>query len=163
MLLQGDQKMINVLFGLIYNPFEKENAIRYVHQTDDYKDAINRLDYCVKSKEIGLFTGSPGKGKTYCVRKFANSLNPNLYKIVYVNSSTLTIQEFYRAICYGLGIEPPHKKVDMFKAIQETITSLSKVKKTPLLLIIDEAQYLIAEMLNDLPLLLNFDYDSKNY
>ena len=155
--------MIRTHFGLEYNPFEKEYAIRYTHQTSDYNNAISRLDYCVKMKGIGLFTGSPGKGKTYTVREFVSKLNPNLYKIVYINSSTLTIQEFYRALCIGLGIDAPHKKIDMFKVLQETITTLYKVKKTPLVLIIDEAQYLRPGILNDFPLLLNFEYDSKNY
>lgn len=155
--------MIRLYYGLEYNPFEKDNAIKYVHETLDFKDASGRLEYLVKTKGIGLFTGSPGIGKTYTIREFNNKLNPNLYKVVYINSSTLTVQEFYRAICFNLGIEPPHKKIDMFKAIQEAIVSLYKVKKTPLVLVIDEAQYLKPTMLNDFPLLLNFEYDSKNY
>lgn len=155
--------MIRVFYGVEYNPFEKDNAIKYVHNTTDFKDATERLEYCVKSRGIGLFTGGAGMGKTYTIREFVNKLNPNLYKIVYINSSTLTVQEFYRAICFGLGIEPPHKKIDMYKIIQETITTLYKVKKTPLVIILDEAQYLKPTMLNDFPLLLNFEYDSKNY
>lgn len=155
--------MIRAYFGLEYNPFEKENAVRYVHETSDYSDAINRLEYCVRTKGIGLFTGEAGNGKTYTIREFANKLNPNLHRVVYINSSTLTIREFYRAICFGLGIEPPYKKIDMFKEIQETISSLYKTKKTPLVLIIDEAQYLRPGMFHDIPLLLNFEYDSKNY
>jgi type II secretory pathway predicted ATPase ExeA len=148
--------MIRVFYGVEYNPFEKDNAIKYVHNTTDFKDATERLEYCVKSRGIGLFTGGAGMGKTYTIREFVNKLNPNLYKIVYINSSTLTVQEFYRAICFGLGIEPPHKKIDMYKIIQETITTLYKVKKTPLVIILDEAQYLKPTMLNDFPLCLNY-------
>lgn len=155
--------MIRSYYGLEYNPFEKNNAIKYIHKTNDFKDATSRLEYCVSSKGIGLFTGGVGMGKTYCIREFAQNLNSNLHRIIYINSSTLTVMEFYRAICFGLGIEPPHKKIDMFIVIQETITNLYKVKKTPLVLIIDEAQYLKTSMLNDFPLLLNFEYDSKNY
>lgn len=155
--------MIRLHYGLNYNPFEKDNAIKYVHETLDFKDASGRLEYLVKAKGIGLFTGSAGMGKTYTVREFSDKLNANLHKVIYINSSTLTVNEFYRALCFSLGIEPPHKKIDMFIVIQETITNLYKVKKTPLVLIIDEAQYLKTSMLNDFPLLLNFEYDSKNY
>jgi type II secretory pathway predicted ATPase ExeA len=155
--------MIRTFYGLEYNPFEKDNAIKFIHESGDFKDATGRLEYCIKTKGIGLFTGGSGAGKTYTIREFVNKLNPNLYKVIYINSSTLTVQEFYRAICFSLGLEPPHKKVDMFKLIQETIINLYKVKKTPLVLILDEAQYLKPTMLNDIPLLLNFEYDSKNY
>jgi len=155
--------MIRSYYGLEYNPFEKNNAIKYIHKTNDFKDATSRLEYCVSSKGIGLFTGGVGMGKTYCIREFAQNLNSNLHRIIYINSSTLTVMEFYRAICFGLGIEPPHKKIDMFKVIQEVIIDLYKIKKTPLLLIVDEAQYLKPSMLNDFPLLFNFEYDSKNY
>lgn len=60
--------MIRLHYGLNYNPFEKDNAIKYVHETLDFKDASGRLEYLVKAKGIGLFTGSAGMGKTYTVR-----------------------------------------------------------------------------------------------
>lgn len=155
--------MIRSYYGLEYNPFSREVASKYVHNTCDFKGATSRLEYCVSSKGIGLFTGGVGAGKTYCVREFSQNLNPNLHKIIYINSSSLTVLDFYRAICFSLGIEPPHRKIDMIKAIKEVIIDLYKTKKTPLVLIVDEAQYLKAPMFTDFPLLLNFEYDSKNY
>ena len=77
--------------------------------------------------------------------------------------STITTFEFYRELCYELGIEPPHKKIDMFREIQNQILLLSKDKKINIIIVLDEAQYLKSTILNDLKLLLNFDLDSKNY
>ena len=51
----------------------------------------------------------------------------------------------------------------MFKAIQEQITYLYKEKRQPLLLAIDEAQYLNTGILNDIKMLMNYGYDSVNY
>ena len=51
----------------------------------------------------------------------------------------------------------------MFKAIQEQITYLYKEKRQPLLLAIDEAQYLSTGILNDIKMLMNYGYDSVNY
>jgi type II secretory pathway predicted ATPase ExeA len=50
----------------------------------------------------------------------------------------------------------------MFKAIQERIFYLFKEKRCPLILTIDEAQYLNAGILNDLKMLMNYQYDSMN-
>ena len=51
----------------------------------------------------------------------------------------------------------------MFKAIQEQITYLYKEKRQPLLLAIDQAQYLSTGILNDIKMLMNYGYDSVNY
>lgn len=51
----------------------------------------------------------------------------------------------------------------MFKAIQTQITYLYKEKRQPLLLAIDEAQYLSIGILNDIKMLMNYGYDSVNY
>ena len=77
--------------------------------------------------------------------------------------STVTTYEFYKQICYELGIEPPFKKIDMFREIQERILNLSKDKKINIIIVLDEAQYLKPAILNDLKILLNFELDSKNY
>lgn len=50
----------------------------------------------------------------------------------------------------------------MFKAIQEQIYYLYHEKRQPLLLAIDEAQYLSAGILNDIKMLMNYGYDSIN-
>ena len=51
----------------------------------------------------------------------------------------------------------------MFAAIREQITYLYKEKRQPLLLAIDEAQYLNTGILNDIKMLMNYGYDSVNY
>lgn len=51
----------------------------------------------------------------------------------------------------------------MFKQIQETIKTYVKDRKITPIIILDEAQYLRVEILNDLKMLLNFEMDSKDY
>lgn len=104
-----------------------------------------------------------GKGKTYGVKYFVKNLNPNLYKIVYLSLSTVTVMEFYRSFCIGLGIELSFKKIDMFNQIQERLKTLVKDRRITPIIICDEAQYLKTGILNDLKMLLNFEMDSKDY
>src|SRR5690606_31676493 len=104
-------------------------------------------------------TGSSGLGKTYALRHFVSTLNPNLYKVIYMTLSTITVREFYSQLCYELGIEPAFKKVDMFRNIQEGLVNLVKNKRIQPILIIDEAQYLKTEVFNDLKMLFNFEMD----
>jgi type II secretory pathway predicted ATPase ExeA len=69
-----------------------------------------------------------------------------LFKCIYIPISTLTVMEFYRAICSGLGVIPSYKKVDMFKQIQEAIYTYHTAKNITPVIIVDEAQFLKNEV-----------------
>jgi len=145
------------------NPFSKDVSMQHYFESEDFNQATARLGHLKEIKGIGLFTGHPGTGKTSTIKKFMDSLNPSLFKCVYLPLSTVTVMEFYRSIAFGIGIPPSFKKIDMFNSIQERIVSLSKDKRITTVIAMDEGQYLHTKILNDLKILLNFDMDSKNY
>lgn len=155
--------MINSMYNLSYNPFSKANSQLSFFESNDYKGSLDRLNYLTRLNGFGLFTGNPGLGKTYTLNKFVSSLNPALFKVVYIQTSTITVNEFYKALCYGLGVLPSHKKIDMFRDIQDTITNFVIKKNRKVIIIIDEAQYLKSSILHDLKLIFNFDMDQKDY
>lgn len=155
--------MYEAYFGMKLNPFKKDIDIKNTYEFNDFKETQNRLKYLLNNKGIGLFTGTSGKGKTYSIKYFVKNLNPNLYKVVYLSLSTVTVLEFYKNFCIGLGIEPAHKKIDMFHQIQERLKTLVKDRRITPIIICDEAQYLKTGILNDLKMLLNFEMDSKDY
>jgi len=155
--------MYRSFFGMEFDPFEPhvDKAGHFAGQ--DFTQATARLEHLKQLRGIGLFTGHPGSGKTSVVRKWAEGLNPGLFKVVYQPMSSITTMEFYRGLCYGLGLEAKFKKIDMFNDIQQRLTSLYREKKITPVIILDEAQYLRTDILNDLKLILNFDMDSKSY
>ena len=155
--------MYETYFGMKLNPFKKDIDIKNTYEFKDFKEVQSRLKYLLNNKGIGLFTGTSGKGKTYSIKYFVKNLNPNLYKVVYLSLSTVTVLEFYKNFCIGLGIEPASKKVDMYHQIQERLKTLVKDRRITPIIICDEAQYLKTDVLNDLKMLLNFEMDSKDY
>lgn len=155
--------MYETYFGMKLNPFKKDIDIKNTYEFKDFKEVQSRLKYLLNNKGIGLFTGTSGKGKTYSIKYFVKNLNPNLYKVVYLSLSTVTVLEFYKNFCIGLGIEPASKKVDMYHQIQERLKTLVKDRRITPIIICDEAQYLKTDILNDLKMLLNFEMDSKDY
>ncbi|TYQ15355.1 UNVERIFIED_CONTAM: type II secretory pathway predicted ATPase ExeA [Acetivibrio alkalicellulosi] len=158
--------MYKSYWSMEFNPFIKDDTDKIKEtyfNSNDFKNATARLEHLKNIKGIGLFTGFSGTGKTFALRYFSKNLNPSLYKVIYIQLSTITVLEFYKSLSYGLDLEPPNKKVDMFRDIQQRIVSLSKDKKITPVVIIDESQYLKTDLLNDLKLLMNFDMDSKNY
>lgn len=155
--------MFKTFWGMEFNPFDKNISEKNCFKSHDFNQVTARLEHLKNVKGLGLFTGLSGTGKTYALRCFAKSLNPNLYKVIYIPLSTVTVIEFYRSLAFGLDLEPQSKKIDLFKSIQECITLLAKDKRITPVIIVDEAQYLKTEVLNDIKLLLNFNMDSKNY
>lgn len=152
-----------VFYGLKQMPFEKETKYKMPFESEDVRNMTGRLEYLKKIRGIGVFTGSPGTGKTSTIRAFTGSLNPSLYKVIYIQLSTVSVIEFYRILASELGLEPKFRKSDLYKQIHETIEYLTREKKCVPVIVIDEAQYLRNDVLSDLKLLLNFEMDSKNY
>lgn len=155
--------MYKTFFGMEFDPFEPHVGKAQHFVSQDFTQATARLEHLTQLRGIGLFTGHPGSGKTFVVRKWAAGLNKGLFKVIYQPMSSITTMEFYRGLCYGLGLEPKFKKIDMFNDIQQRLTSLYREKKTTPVIILDEAQYLRTDILNDIKLILNFDMDSKSY
>ena len=146
-----------------FNPFEKEISEKQFYEGTDYKEAKKRLEHLRNIRGIGLFTGFPGAGKTVVIRSFIHDLNPNIYKVVYIQMTTISVNEFYRDLALGLGLVPSFRKSDNFRQIQDRIRMMYRDQKVTLLVVIDEAQYLKNEVLADLKLLMNFEMDSRNY
>lgn len=155
--------MYKTYWGMEFNPFDKGIKESQYYHSEDFAAATKRLEHLKNIKGIGLFTGPPGTGKTYTMKSFIHSLNPSLYKVIYLQMTTISTSEFYKALSYGLGLEPCFKKIDNYRQIQERIITLHKDQKVTLVIHIDEAQYLHKSILTDLKLLMNFEMDSKNY
>ncbi len=153
--------MTNGFYGLSHNPFDKQ-LLQESHffSSKDHASMMDRLDYLKDIRGFGVFTAGAGLGKSFALRCFAKSLNPNLHQMEYFCLSTISVTEFYKQLCHALGVESSGGKTAMFKRIQQRIYYLYKEKRKPLILAIDEAQYLNTAILKDLKMLMNHGYDS---
>lgn len=148
-------------YGLEFNPFIK-NSKETLVETKEYKEVVYRLKYLLETRGFGVITGSAGKGKTTVIRNWSRSLSPSLYKVIYIPLSTITVVEFYKQLISELGLEPRHRKVDNFKLIQEGINHLVIDKRITPIIILDEANYMLPSILNDLKIIFNFEMDSRD-
>jgi len=148
-------------YGLAGDPFSRQfNKQANCFQSADYRQASARLGHLKDTRGIGVMTAAPGLGKSLTLRYFSEGLNQNLFKPVYISLSTVTVVEFYRQLCAELGIEGAYGKAAQVKAIKGQIEYMYKEKRQTLVLSLDEAQYLCHDILKDLKMLTNFNYDS---
>jgi general secretion pathway protein A len=160
--VMGVIPMNNNYYGMSFNPFDRDLSTKDAFLTLDMKEMKNRLEYLKNNPGIGVFTAGSGQGKTFSLRCFSNSLNPNITKFTYICLSTVTIMEFYRQLCDCLGIDVASKKTAMFRSIQDYFENMSQSKRIHSIVCLDEAQYLNSDILRELKMLTNFSMDSKN-
>ena len=155
--------MNNSFYNLAFDQFDKQSLrVSDGFESKDHKQMMDRLNYLTEVRGIGVFTASPGMGKSFTLHRFESSLNRNLYDMKYICLSTVSVADFYKEFCEQLGLDTKGGKTVMFRSIQERLFFLYKDKRKPVILAIDEAQYLSAGILKDLKMLMNFNFDSIN-
>ncbi len=157
--------MYQSYYAMSCNPFSKEMDIRYPYESGDFKELINRFKYLTEIKGIGVFTGGPGLGKTFSLRSFAQSLNPDLYKVIYISAiQNMTSFDFFKEIGDAFRIDTGScYKTDLYHNIQKEIFLLVEQEKRMPILMIDDAHNLSREIFLNLKILYEFDMDSKDY
>lgn len=154
--------MYKQFYGLTFNPFDKEIETDKLFQSNDFNELRERLKYMLDNRGIGLIVGEPGTGKSTCLRRFAENVNKSLYKVCYLPLTTLTVKDFYQAICTMLGTQKKYRKVDLFFEIQSAINTLYYDQRITPVFIVDEIHMASSQVLDDLRLLFNFKMDSAN-
>ena len=113
-------------YGMDKNPFIKDAAVSTLFTSNDFKQMTNRLEFIIRSRGIGVFLSSPGMGKTTCLRKTLEALNPNRYVVIYICMTTITAIDFYRMLNDALGLEETTKKPETKKKKEETTKAVSQ-------------------------------------
>lgn len=157
--------MYTSFYGLCCNPFLKDESIKYAFKSKDFTETINRFKFLIEIKGIGLFIGESGLGKTYTTRYFINSLNKNLFKVIYISvSPNMSTFDFLKTIsdelCLDIGA---CYKTDIYNKIQNEIKRLVNQDRMRLIIIIDDAHFLTKEIIYNFKMLYDFEMDSKDY
>jgi len=149
-------------FGLAKNPFTKDVPVDELFEHDHAEGALRRLKAAVEGHSSAVLTGEPGTGKTFVLRALEEKLPPSRFRIHYIHNSHVNYRDFYRQLSVVLGLEPKATSEALFRMISRHIeeTALSKVHPV---ILFDEAQLLPVRVLEQLPVLLNFQKDSKPY
>lgn len=154
--------MYRQVFGLTRHPFEKDLKPDELFASKNAKELEARLNYLLQLRGIGMITGEVGSGKTSVCRKTTSVLNAGLYRVFYVSLTTGTVSDTCKSIAWEMGLEPERNLAALFRSIRGEVNRLCLESQIRPILIIDEAQYLRNDVLQNLRLLTNYEMDSQN-
>jgi len=147
-------------FSFKHKPFELVPNPDLLFLSSTHKKAITCLDYGLKEK-IGfiLLTGEIGSGKTTIIRNFIKNLNGSV-KLSRIHNTKISSEQLISMINedFGLDIEGKNKTRLLSELNVFLIEQYSK-NYQPILLI-DEAQNLSPDLLEEIRLLSNLETDS---
>jgi general secretion pathway protein A len=149
-------------FGLTLYPFESDIPTDEMYISAAMGELQIRLDHLIQLRGVGLITGNPGAGKSAACRKMAGTLHTGIYKVIYVPLSTANPMDLYKTIAWELGLPTERNRAALYKRIREEVTRLAVDAKIRTVLILDEAQNLRSDVLEELRLLTNYAMDSEN-
>lgn len=149
-------------FGLARHPFAKDLVPEDLFTSASATELEVRLGHLFELRGIGLVTGEPGSGKTTICRKATTALHSGLYRVLYVPLSTGNVTDMYKSIAWELGLPTERSRAALYRVIRAEVTRLCLETKVRPILVVDEAQHLRSEVLEDLRLLTNYEMDSQN-
>jgi type II secretory pathway predicted ATPase ExeA len=153
--------MYNGYFGFRESPFSVTPDPRFFYANPVYLEAFATLRYGIQDKKgFIVITGEVGTGKTTLLRKLLHNLEDTVHS-VFIFNTYIGFPELLQLTLQDLGLAPKDKsKVTMLQELNAYLIKQLKQGHTVTMLI-DEAQNLSDEVLENLRLLSNLETDQE--
>ncbi|WP_163936859.1 ExeA family protein [Paraferrimonas sp. SM1919] len=154
--------MFQNFFGLTDNPFSIAPNPNYLYLSERHQDALAHLSYGLGERGgFVLLTGEVGTGKTTMSRYLLKRLPENT-DVALITNPSLSARELLQSICDELKVD--YQPEASIKQLTDAISAFmleNNDKGRHTVVIIDEAQHLSAELLEQLRLLTNLETDTR--
>ncbi|PWT81975.1 MAG: AAA family ATPase [Blastocatellia bacterium] len=156
--------MYEPYYGLNERPFDLSPNPRFLFLSNTHREALTHLRYGLTGRPgLTVLIGEAGTGKTTLVRAaLQHSKGPSPHSgIVHLSNPTLTRSEFFEYLSAGFGFtaEAASSKTRFLREVESAISSYA-ANNAVLALVVDEAQSLPHELLEEIRLLTNVEVPS---
>ena len=155
--------MYQSYFGLTEAPFSIAPDPRYLYMSQRHQEALAHLLYGVNGGGgFVLLTGEVGAGKTTVCRCLLEQI-PESCDVAYIFNPKLTVAELLSTICveFGIAYPPDNTSIKVFIDCINAYLLDAHAKGRHTVLIIDEAQNLSPEVLEQMRLLTNLETNQR--
>jgi general secretion pathway protein A len=154
--------MYSAYYGLKQEPFSIAPDPRLLFLSEQHREALAHLLYGVQGGGgFVLLTGEIGTGKTTVCRSFLEQV-PGHCNLAYIFNPKLTVLELLETVCheFGVAVAPPGQRAATVKDHLDPLNAFllqAHAAGRNNVLVIDEAQNLSPEVLEQLRLLTNLE------
>ena len=144
-------------YGLRDSPFAVTPDARYLFPSDPHREALAAITYGIEDRKgFVLVLGEVGTGKTTVVRRILDSLGSQT-RAIYLFNVRVNFEELLRIVVRELGLTcATDDRLDMIDVLNEFLLRESMEGRT-VVLVLDEAQHLAPEVLEELRMLTNLE------
>ncbi len=153
--------MYTEYFGLKCKPFQITPDPEFLYLSKTHKKAMNYLDYGIRENSgFILVTGEIGAGKTTIVRNMMKSLPENV-QLARINNTRVDSDTLIAMINEEFGLETIGKsKIEMLRNLNDFLIA-QYAEGHQCVLVIDEAQNLSMDLVEEVRLLSNLETDKS--
>jgi type II secretory pathway predicted ATPase ExeA len=154
--------MYKKFFGLKENPFNVNPDPRYLFLTHHTQEAMACLTYGIETRKgFIMLTGEVGTGKTTLINKLLEWLHKERVSTAFVFNPRLSVSQFFDFMMadFGIHCESRQKGQMLLKLNQWLLERYQAGERA--VLIVDEAQNLSPQMLEEIRLLTNLETSTE--
>jgi general secretion pathway protein A len=154
--------MYQEFFGLREDPFRVNPDPRYLFVTPGTKEALASLAYGIRNRYgIILMTGEVGTGKTTLLHAIMDGLHETQAVTAFIFNTRLSVGGLFNVLMTDFGISCESKtKTERLSRLNQWLLERFRAGQTTVL-ILDEAQNLSVEVLEEIRLLTNLETSTE--
>lgn len=144
-------------------PFESNSEAQFFYESEAHSEALARLLYLVSDRGMGMgaMTGEIGSGKTMILNVLGSRLRKDLYTMIKIHTAHLPFERILMEINHQLRGEEDkiysEDKYYLLKEFERLLNDRIGSTEKHLILVLDEAQFLSEECLEELKCLTNYN------
>lgn len=162
--------MYEEYYGFLQSPFSLTPDPRFLYRSESHDIALQQVWQAIRRKEgFIVLTGDIGTGKTTLCRTILEQVDPTTFTALILNPF-VTVAELLREVLLSFGIASKEalrsgrlsaaSKHELIRALHEFLLTLVPLRGSAVL-IIDEAQHLSPEVLEEIRILSNLETNER--
>lgn len=154
--------MYKSFFKLHSNPFGNSPDPRFLYMMPHTREALACLEYGISARKgFTVLTGEVGTGKTTLLKRALGSFNNRRISTAFLFNPRLEVLDFLEFVLTDFGIVPANRtKSGMLLQLNRWLIERFRMEET-CVVVIDEAQNLSWELLEEVRLLTNLETSSE--